>query len=120
VELSGLPVLYVLELVDVPVVLHNLQHTADQFRGQRNGAFFLSVRSCIFHYAHGVIEWIALHFIITSRILLESQLRRDVPEALAAQVHPVPSDYSPSASAAGASNRPSELFLRLHHSTSML
>ena len=54
-------VLYVFEQAYVSAVLHNLQHTADEFGGGLDDAFALSVEGGVLNDAHGVVQWIALH-----------------------------------------------------------
>src|SRR5438876_141676 len=112
-------VLHEFERANVLVVLHHLEHAADQLRRRPDDALGLAGRLGVADRRHRIVEWI-LEQTITSAVLPEAELVGDLAEALAAQVQAVAADDPPLPSAAEASFLPAEILRPVHSTTSTL
>src|SRR5437762_1364841 len=107
------------ERPNVLVVLHHLEHAADQLRRRPYDALRLAGRLGVADRRHRIVEWI-LEQPITSAVLPEAELVGDLAEALAAQMEAVAADDAPFPSAAEAAFLPAEILRPVHSTTSIL
>src|SRR2546427_184996 len=107
------------ERPDVFVLLHHLEHAADQLRRGTNHAVRLARGLRVPHCHHGVVESILQHG-VPSAVLPEAELVGNLAEALPAEVEPIPADDAALASAAQAAPLPTKVLRAVQVTTSTL